>query len=85
MMLREQLRRIIGDRKREPPTAYRVTVERRGVAPLEAQLIVRAGSRRAAGELASWIAELKRGGMFEPTKIQPVRGDEVPDHDDADL
>jgi hypothetical protein len=85
MMLREPFRKIIGDRKRELPTAYRVTVERRGVAPLETQLIVRAGSKRAAGELASWIAERKRGGMFEPTKIRPARGNEVPDHDDADL
>jgi hypothetical protein len=47
-----------------------VTVERRGVSPLEVQLLVRAPSKQAAGELASWIAERGRGGFFEATKVR---------------
>jgi len=78
-------RRIVQDPKRQSPAAYRVTVERRGDAPLEAQLVVRAASKRAAGELASWIAERKRGGMFETTKVQLARRNEITDFDDADL
>jgi len=78
-------RRIAQDLKRESAAAYRVTVERRGVAPLEAQFVVRAASKRAAGELASWIAERKRGGTFEATKVQPARRSEITDFDDADL
>jgi hypothetical protein len=85
LLSHEQLRRIVGDRKRESPTVYRVTVERRGVAPLDAQLVVRAASKRAAAELASWIAERKRGGIFEATKVRPAPRDQVADYDDADL
>ena len=81
----EHLRRILRDPKRESPTAYRVTVERRGVAPLDAQLVVRAASERAAAELASWIAERKRGGIFEATKVRRAPRDQVADYDDADL
>jgi hypothetical protein len=84
LLSRERVRRIVRDRRRDSPTAYRVTVERRGVAPLEAQLVVRAASERAAGELASWIAERKRGGMFAATRVRPVRRDEVSDYEDAD-
>jgi hypothetical protein len=84
LLSHEQVRRIVRDRKQGSPLAYRVTVERRGVAPLEAQLIVRASSKRAAGELASWIAESKRGGMFEATRVRPARRDEELDFDDAD-
>ena len=46
----EQVRRVTRNGKRESPTAYRVTVERRGVAPLDAQLVVcglQASRRRA--------------------------------------
>jgi hypothetical protein len=64
---------------------YRVTVERRGVAPLDAQLLVRAPSKRAAAELASWIAEHKRGGIFEATKVRRAPTDQVSAYDDADL
>jgi hypothetical protein len=85
LLSHEQLRRIVRDPKRESPTAYRVTVERRGVAPLDAQLVVRADSERAAAELASWIAERKRGGIFEATKVRPAPRDQVADYDDADL
>jgi len=49
--------------------AYRVVVRRRGVSPLRVQLLVRAATPRAAGELASAIAERDRGGMFEPAKV----------------
>lgn len=85
LLSHEQLRRIVRDRERESPTAYRVTVERRGVAPLDAQLVVRASSKRAAAELASWIAERKRGGMFEATNVRLAPRDQVADYDDADL
>lgn len=81
----EQVRRMVPDRRQESPAAYCVTVERRGVAPLDAQLIVRAASKRAAAELASCIAERKRGGIFEATKVRPARRDEALDYDDADL
>lgn len=81
----EQVRRIVRDSKQESPAAYRVTVERRGVAPLDAQLIVRAASKRAAAELATWIAERKRGGIFEATRVRPAPSDEALDYDDADL
>jgi hypothetical protein len=49
--------------------AYRVVVRRRGVSPLKVHLLVRAETPRAAGELASFIAERDRGGMFEPAKV----------------
>jgi len=63
--------------------AYFVTVERRGVAPLETRLLVRATSRRAAAELASWLAERQRGGMFEATVVRRTRGRHAA-YDDAD-
>jgi hypothetical protein len=46
LLSHERLRRILRDPKRESPTAYRVAVERRGVTPLDAQLVVRADSKR---------------------------------------
>jgi len=49
--------------------AYRVVVRRRGVSPLRVHLHVRAETPRAAGELASAIAERDRGGMFEAAKV----------------
>lgn len=85
LLSHEQVRRVTRDGQRESPTAYRVTVERRGVAPLGAQLVVRAASKRAAAELASWIAERERGGIFEATKVRRVPTDEVSAYDDADL
>jgi hypothetical protein len=49
-------------------------------------LVVRAASERAAGELASWIAERKRGGIFSATTVRPGPTDEALDYyDDADL
>ncbi|MDQ6805745.1 MAG: hypothetical protein M3065_12435 [Actinomycetota bacterium] len=62
----EQVRRIV---QGESVAPYFVTVERQGVSPLQVQLLVRAPSKRAAGELASWIAERSRGGIFEASKI----------------
>lgn len=56
--------------------AYLVTVERRGVSPLRTQLLVRARSREAAGELGAWIAERDRGGMLESTKVRRTAKDE---------
>ena len=52
--------------------AYRVVVRRRGVSPLRVQLHVRAETPRAAGELASAIAERDRGGMFEATNVVAI-------------
>jgi hypothetical protein len=54
----------------ESLTPYFVTVERRGVSPLRVQLLVRGTSKRAAAEVACGIAELQRGGMFEPKRIR---------------
>jgi hypothetical protein len=54
----------------DPDCPYLVTVERRGLSPLRTQLLVRAPTHQAAGELASSIAERTRGGMFEPTKVR---------------
>ena len=82
---RSTARSIVREPKRESAAPYRVTVERRGVAPLETRLVVRAASRRAAGELASSIAERKRGGMFEPTNVRSAPKDKVADYDDSDL
>ena len=53
--------------------AYRVVVRRRGVSPLRVHLHVRAESPRAAGELASAIAERDRGGMFEAAKVVALK------------
>ena len=63
-------------RERRGIGAYLVTVERRGVSPLQAQLLVRARSRKAAGELAAFIAERDRGGMFQSTKVRRAAKDE---------
>jgi hypothetical protein len=49
---------------------YRVVVERRGPSPLRTQLLVRAATQQAAGELASSIAERARGGMFEARDVR---------------
>ena len=53
--------------------AYRVVVRRRGVSPLRVHLHVRAETPRAAGELASAIAERDRGGMFEAAKVVALK------------
>jgi hypothetical protein len=85
LLSHEQVRRVVRDHKQESPTAYRVTVERRGIAPLETQLVVRAASTQAAADLASWIAESKRGGMFEATKVRPAPPHAALEYDDDDL
>jgi hypothetical protein len=53
-----------------PEFPYFVTVERRGASPLRAQLLVRAPGNRAAGDLASFLAERSRGGVFEATRVR---------------
>ena len=53
--------------------AWFATVERRGTSPLATRLLVRATSREAAGQLASFLAERNRGGFFEPTRIRRSR------------
>jgi hypothetical protein len=63
-------------RERPRIGAYLVTVERRGVSPLQTQLLVRARSRRAAGELGAFIAERDRGGMFRSTTVRRAAKDE---------
>jgi hypothetical protein len=82
----EQVRRIVQGDSVAP---YFVTVERQGVSPLEVQLLVQAPSKRAAGELASWIAERKRDGSFEATRIRraarKVSAFPASSFDDADL
>jgi hypothetical protein len=82
----EQVRRIAQGDSVAP---YFVTVERQGVSPLRVQVLVRAPSKRAAGELASWIAERKRDGIFEATKIRraarKVSALPASSFDDADL
>jgi hypothetical protein len=50
--------------------AYFVTVRRTGVSPLVTRLLVRAPSRRAAGDLASCIAEQHRGGFFHAVSVR---------------
>ena len=70
----------------EPPlAAYLVTLERRGVSPMQTQLLVRARSRRAARDLATCIAERRRGGMFAATWARRVPAGAATDYDDADL
>jgi hypothetical protein len=82
----EQVRRIVLGESVAP---YFVTVERRGVSPLQVELLVRAPSKRAAGELASWICERKRGGTFEVANIRraakKVAAFPAATYDDADL
>jgi hypothetical protein len=63
----EDVRRI---GRADPEFPYLVTVERRAVSPLRTQLLVRAATHQAAGELASRIAERARGGMFEATRVR---------------
>jgi predicted transcriptional regulator len=63
----EQVRRIVQGDSVAP---YSVTVERLGVSPLQLHLLVRAPSKRAAGEMACWISERERGGTFEVRKIR---------------
>jgi len=53
-------------------SAYFVTVERRGVAPLKLRLLVRAESKETAGGLAAHLAERERGGIFEAARIRPA-------------
>ena len=70
----------------EPPVAaYLVTLERRGVSPLETQLLVRARSKRAACDLAACIAERRRGGMFAATWARRVPVNAATDYDDEDF
>jgi hypothetical protein len=67
---------------------YFVTVRRRGVSPLKQRLLVRATSGRMAGELATWLAERDRGGMFEPVHVRRASehaSDPADVFDDADL
>jgi hypothetical protein len=54
---------------------YFVTVRRRSISPLQTRLLVRARSGAAAGELAAYIAEERRGGIFEATKIRRAARD----------
>ena len=63
-------------RERRGIGAYLVTVERRGVSPLQTQLLVRARSKKAAGELGAFIAERDRGGMFQSTHVRRAARDE---------
>src|SRR3954467_8649979 len=65
---RLEVRRIVRARGQINP--YLVHVQRRGVSPLDAQLLVRAPSRGAAAQLAACIAERNRGGMFKATKVR---------------
>jgi hypothetical protein len=82
----EQVRRIVQGKSVAP---YFVTVERHGVSPLQVQVLVRAPSKRAAGELGSWIAERSRGAIFEATKIhraaRKMSAFPASIYDDADL
>jgi hypothetical protein len=68
-----------------PPAAYLVTLQRRGVSPMSTQLLVRARSKRAACDLATCIAERRRGGMFAATWARRVPADAATDYDDADF
>jgi hypothetical protein len=51
---------------------YSVTVQRSGVSPIRAQMLVAADSKRAAGDLASALAEQRRGGMFEAVEVRRI-------------
>jgi hypothetical protein len=51
---------------------YAVTVRRSGVSPIRAEMLVAADSKRAAGELASVIAEQERGGIFEVANVRRI-------------
>ena len=65
---RLEVRRIV--RAGGRPSPYLVHVRRRGVSPLDTQLLVRAPTRAAAAKLATCIAERNRGGMFEATRVR---------------
>jgi hypothetical protein len=82
----EQVRRIVHGESVAP---YFVTVARWGASPLQVRLLVRAPSKRAAGELASWISERNRGGTFEVARIRraakKVSAFPASTYDDADL
>jgi hypothetical protein len=84
---RLEVRRLVRSGGRLSP--YLVHVQRRGVAPLDVQLLVRAASRRAAAELAACIAERQRGGMFQATRVRRTARDASAypalAYDDADL
>jgi hypothetical protein len=73
----------------DPEFPYYVAVERRGVSPLQTQLLVRAATPQAADELASCIAERARGGMFEAINVRraarKVSAFPSQAYDDADL
>lgn len=70
----------------EPPlAAYLVTVERRGVSPIQTQLLVRARTKRDARDLAICIAERRRGGMFAATWARRVPADAATEYDDAEF
>jgi hypothetical protein len=83
---RLEVRRIVRTGGISP---YLVHVRRRGVSALDAQLLVRAPSRRAAAQLAACIAERNRGGMFEATAVRRAARDASAypalAYDDADL
>jgi hypothetical protein len=70
----EHVRRIV--RHRPHVTPYWVTVEHRGVAPVQARLLVRATSPESAGDLATWIAEHKHGGIFESKRVRRAGKDQ---------
>ena len=68
---------------------YLVHVRRRGVSPLDTQLLVRAPSRAAAAERAAYLAARSRGGMFEAIRVRRAASHESAypalAYDDADL
>jgi hypothetical protein len=84
---RLEVRRIV--RSGGGVSPYLVHVQRRGISPLDTQLLVRAPSRGAAAELAACIAERRRGGMFKATKVRRAAADASAypalAYDDADL
>jgi hypothetical protein len=81
--LRFARRRISEDQG--APAPYCVTVVRRGVSPLKLRLLVRGTSGQMAGELAAWMAERDRGGMFEPVTIRRTSRRPADEFDDADF
>lgn len=74
-----------GSRQTGELMAYFVTVERRGVSPLKQRLLVRAKSEQMAGELAAWMAERDRGGMFQVTSVRRTAERPADEFDDADF
>ena len=49
---------------------FQVTVRRRGVSPLTLTMVVAADDARQAAGLATTVAELERGGMFEAGRVR---------------